>query len=65
MAAPMYDAFDLEPHLRPYDVLAERIDTNARNTKAAYGSQISERLDFTRADANDPAILNDILEHAH
>jgi putative chromate ion transporter len=64
MAPPMYDAFALAPDLRPYDVLPERIDVNAVNAKTAYGAQISRRLDFRHADANDPAILNQILAHS-
>ncbi len=63
VAPPLYDAFALRPDLRPYTLLAERIDVNARNLKTAYGAARSARMDFSREDAVDPAVMNDILAH--
>jgi DNA-binding beta-propeller fold protein YncE len=64
LAPPMYDAFALQPDMRPYDVIAPRIDDTAKNSAHAYGAALSERMDFHDADAADPRVLNDILAHA-
>ena len=64
VAPPLYDAFALEPDLRPFDALAPTTDVNAKNERTAYGAAASERMDFSRADAADPRVLNDILMHA-
>ncbi|HVA27742.1 MAG TPA: hypothetical protein VNF68_06150 [Candidatus Baltobacteraceae bacterium] len=63
VAPPLYDAFSLRPDLAPYNLLGERIDVNARNLKTAYGAARSARMDFSREDAVDPAVMNDILAH--
>ncbi|MGH7738418.1 MAG: bifunctional YncE family protein/alkaline phosphatase family protein, partial [Candidatus Tyrphobacter sp.] len=44
-APPLYAAFGLRPDLAPYDAIAPRIDTNARNALNAYGAAESMRLD--------------------
>ncbi|MEO9170452.1 MAG: bifunctional YncE family protein/alkaline phosphatase family protein, partial [Candidatus Baltobacteraceae bacterium] len=64
VAPPLYDAFGTVPEATPYTVLPPQIDVNAKNLRTAYGAAASARLDFTNADAADPAVLNDILEHA-
>jgi YVTN family beta-propeller protein len=63
LAPPMYDAFLVQPDLRPYDVIAAQIDDTVKNTPRAYGAAASERMDFRDADAADPRVLNDILAH--
>lgn len=63
VAPPLYDAFALQPDLTPYSALDERIDVNARNLKTAYGAAKSARMDFSREDDVDPAVVNDILAH--
>jgi DNA-binding beta-propeller fold protein YncE len=62
---PFYDAF-ASPTINatPFVAIKPGIDMNAVNTRAAYGSAISARLNFSRPDAVDPKVLNDILEHA-
>ncbi|MDE2483201.1 MAG: hypothetical protein KGN02_13570 [bacterium] len=64
VAPPMYDAFALEPRLKPYDVIAPKIDVHATNAKTAYGAALSAKMDFRHADDADSAELNDILAHA-
>jgi YVTN family beta-propeller protein len=62
---PLYNLFAVQPvNAKPYDAIKPAIDMNAINTKAAYGSAISAHLDFSKPDAANPAVLNDILEHA-
>jgi YVTN family beta-propeller protein len=63
LAPPMYDAFTLQPDLRPYDVIAPTIDDTAKNAPNAYGAALSKRMNFRDADAADPRALNDILAH--
>jgi hypothetical protein len=63
VAPPMYDAFALQPDLRPYDVIAPQIDDTAKNLRTAYGAALSKKMDFHDADAADPRELNDILAH--
>lgn len=65
MARPMYAAFGAAPNLRPYTVIAPRIDIRQQNRKTAYGAQQSARLDFTRPDAIAPGILERILANNH
>ena len=64
-AKPMAAAFGATADLRPYVAIPPKIDVSRRNAKVAYGSAISAKLDFSRADAAPPAILNDILAHNH
>lgn len=63
LAPPMYDAFMLQPELRPYDVVAPSVDDTVKNTPRSYGAAASKRMDFRDADAADPRVLNDILAH--
>jgi YVTN family beta-propeller protein len=65
MAVPMDAAFKPNPDLRPYDAIAPLIDVTRKNTKLAYGSAVSARLNFSRPDAIPNGVLNDILAHNH
>lgn len=65
MATPMYAAFTLTPDMRPYNAIAPRIDVTKRNTKMAFGAAESERLDFSRPDAVEPAVLDAIIAKNH
>jgi len=62
-AAPFYDAFTTRRDLRPFIALQPRIDVHAVNARTAYGARQSQHLDFTRPDAAEGAVLNDILAH--
>jgi DNA-binding beta-propeller fold protein YncE len=61
MAVPLYAAFTTRADLRPFDAIAPQIDVNARNSKVAYGAQLSARLDFSRPDATPPGVLREIV----
>jgi YVTN family beta-propeller protein len=63
LAPPMYDAFTLQPDMRPYDVIGPQIDDTVKNSPHAYGAELSKHMDFRHADAADPRVLNDILAH--
>lgn len=64
-ARPLYDAFALTAiNAQPYIAVRPGIDLHAVNTHAAYDAEISAKLDFSRPDAVDPRLLNDIIEHS-
>jgi len=62
---PLYNLFATEAiNAQPYDAVKPTVDMTAVNKRAAYGSAVSSRLDFSKPDAANPAVLNDILKHA-
>jgi YVTN family beta-propeller protein len=63
VAPPLYDAFSVTPDLAPFDVQKLRIDDTFLNASNAYGAAASNRMDFSREDDVDPAVMNDILAH--
>jgi DNA-binding beta-propeller fold protein YncE len=62
-AVPMSAAFTSKPDLRPYDALPPRVSITQRNTPSSYGANISATMDFSRPDAVNDEVLNDILAH--
>jgi hypothetical protein len=64
-AMPLYAAFGATPNLAPFDATPPQIDVNARNARTAYGAAISERLDFSRPDANPPGVLGRLIDSAY
>jgi hypothetical protein len=58
-ARPMFNAFQLEPNLRPYQARAANVDLEQKNTKQAWGGQI--KMNFAREDAADDLLLNEIV----
>lgn len=64
-AQPLYAAFTMHPsNAAPFDALKPEVSIDELNKKTAYGSAISAKMNFSRPDAVDPAVLNDILAHA-
>lgn len=64
-ARPLYDAFATRPvNAAPYDAVQPDIDLKAVNTAASYRARDSAHLDFSRPDAADETVLNDVLAHA-
>ena len=57
----MFQAFQAVPDLRPYDATPARVNVNERNTPVAWGAAASQKMDFTREDANDETTLNEII----
>jgi YVTN family beta-propeller protein len=60
-AMPMYAAFGTEPKMTPFDVIAPKIDVNAKNTRSSYGAEESSRMDFSDVDRAPMHRLNAIL----
>jgi YVTN family beta-propeller protein len=63
-ARPMFDSFTDAPDLRPYSHEEARIDLAATNTKLAYGTDRSSKMDFSDVDLADDFELNEILWRA-
>jgi DNA-binding beta-propeller fold protein YncE len=64
-ASPMYRAFVTAPiNAGPFNSVKPSVNLDAINSQTAYGSAKSSRLDFSRPDAVDPRVLNDILIHS-
>jgi len=63
-ARPMFQSFQSKPDLRPYEAQPAQVDMNARNTRVAWGSDASQKMDFSREDAVDEMALNQIIWHS-
>ena len=60
-ARPMYAAFQSEADTRGYQHRPAGVDLQARNPETGWGVERSARLDFSREDAADDLLLNEIV----
>jgi len=60
-ATPMYHSFTAEPTLTPFKHRPANVDLNAVNVSGVFGAKESERMDFTREDAADDLLLNEVI----
>jgi len=60
-ALPMYASFTDKPDFTPYKHRPAGANLSARNGKNAWGTAESARLDFSREDAADDLLLNEIV----
>lgn len=60
-ALPMFASFRDEPDFTPYVHEAARVDLQQKNTKTAYGTESSRKMNFTKEDAADDIRLNEII----
>ncbi|HEX5446706.1 MAG TPA: beta-propeller fold lactonase family protein [Pirellulales bacterium] len=60
-ARPMYAAFQGEADASAYQHRPAGVDLQARNPNSGWGVEQSARLDFSREDAADDLLLNDIV----
>lgn len=60
-ALPMYASFQPEPNLEPYQRIENKTDLSAVNRADAWGAELSQKLDFSKEDAADDLLLNDIV----
>ena len=61
VAAPMFHSFQAKPDLRPYRARPAGVDIFERNGRAAWGARESAKMNFTREDAADDLLLNEII----
>ncbi len=60
-AMPMFHSFQGKPDVRPYKALPTNVNLNERNTRLAWGSKASGKMDFTKEDAVDDLLLNEVI----
>jgi DNA-binding beta-propeller fold protein YncE len=60
-ARPMFNSFQVKSDLRPYKARPVTVDLNERNPKTAWGRQLSEQMDFSKEDAADDLLLNEVI----
>ena len=60
-AQPMFHSFTSAPDLTPYTLRPARVDLKARNKPNAPGAKLSARMDFTKEDAADDLVLNQVI----
>lgn len=60
-ALPMYDSFTATADARPYAVVPAGVDLNEVNRPDAYGAKLSATFDFSKEDAADDLLLNDVI----
>jgi len=58
-AAPMFNSFQSEPDLRPYELVPSNIDLGERNQANAWGANL--KMNFAREDAADDYLLNEVI----
>jgi DNA-binding beta-propeller fold protein YncE len=60
-AVPMFAAFQGKPDPAAYTALPAHIDLNELNAKVTWGTKISQTMDFTKEDAADDLLLNEVI----
>jgi len=60
-ATPMFASFQGKPDVTPYTVVPARIDLEQKNVLNTWGAKVSEQMDFTREDAADDLLLNEVI----
>jgi hypothetical protein len=60
-ALPMYNSFTGKPDLTPYKHLPANVDLNEKNLASAWGAELSLTFDFSKEDAADDLLLNEVV----
>ena len=60
-ALPMYNSFTAKADLAPYKHLPANVDLNEKNLASAWGANMSLAFDFSREDAADDLLLNEVV----
>ena len=60
-ALPMYNSFQAKADLSPYQHLPANVDLGAKNASTAYGAKLSLTFDFSKEDAADDLLLNEVV----
>ncbi len=58
-ARPMFNAFQSNPDLQPYQALPANVDLTEKNQRSAWGGEI--KMNFAREDAIDDLLLNEVI----
>jgi len=57
----MYRAFQSKPNFRTYRHAVPDVDMKAINAASAWGAKLSDTFDFSREDAADDLMLNEVI----
>jgi DNA-binding beta-propeller fold protein YncE len=60
-ARPMYQSFQAEADLRPYQHVVPKADLKEVNKATAWGAKLSESFDLTKEDAADDLLFNEVI----
>ncbi|HYT92259.1 MAG TPA: alkaline phosphatase family protein [Gemmataceae bacterium] len=60
-ARPMYNSFQPKANLTAYKHVVPQVDMKATNAKTAWGAKLSDTFDFSREDAADDLLLNEVI----
>ncbi len=60
-ALPLYDSFTATADITPFKHLPAQVDLNEVNKPGAYGAKLSATFDFSREDAADDLLLNEVV----
>ena len=60
-AMPMFNSFQAAPDLRSYTLVPVAVDLNEWNTKTAWGTDLSRKMNFAKEDAADDLLLNEVI----
>ena len=60
-ALPLYDSFTVAADTTPFKHLPAQVDLDAVNPPDAYGAKLSATFDFSREDAADDLLLNEVV----
>ena len=60
-AQPMFQSFQAQLDLTPYQAEIPSVSLEEKNTKQAWGSRESNRMNFAQEDAADDLLLNEVI----
>jgi DNA-binding beta-propeller fold protein YncE len=63
-ARPMYGSFQAMADTRLFQHVVPEVDLNEKNQATAWGAKLSERFDFTKEDAVDDLLFNEVIWRA-
>ena len=63
-ATAMFGAFGPTADVKPYAALPANVDIEEKNQKAAWGGEMSKKMDFSKEDAADDQLLNAAIWHS-
>ena len=61
LAIPMFASFTNRPDFTPYKLRPALVDLTARNKTNSAGARLSAKMDFTKEDAADDLVLNQVI----
>lgn len=60
-AMPLFGSFGTTPVVTPFNVMAPKVDLNAKNTKNSVGAKESSKMDFSGVDRAPMHALNEVI----